>query len=131
MEKKPPIKIASRKAKGRNLQKHVAEMVSFLIGYPWGKDELIRSREMGQSGPDVVLIGDALRAFPFAIECKAQETWSLPAWIKQAKKSADGMDLDWLLVCKRSREQPVVVMDLGAFQDMCQIIIKGGGFDRL
>ena len=42
--------VASRKAKGRRLQQYIAERISKILNIDWGKDELIRSREMGQSG---------------------------------------------------------------------------------
>ena len=38
----------------------------------------------------------------------------MPAWIRQAKDNeAEGTD--WLLCCKRSREDPVVVLDMKTF----------------
>ena len=82
VKKKKRIKISSAKAKGRNLQKWVCGKISKLLNIPWGKDELIASREMGQSGTDVRLIGEALEKFPYSVECKWQETWSIPAWVK-------------------------------------------------
>jgi len=69
---------------------------------------------MGQSGPDVRLEGQVLKVFPFTVECKWQETWSIPAWIRQVKKNQmEGTD--WLLFCKKSRKRPVVVMDAERF----------------
>jgi hypothetical protein len=84
---KKRIKTSSAKAKGRNLQKWTCQKISELLGIPWGKDELIASREMGQSGTDVRLVEEAQERFPFSVECKYQETWSVPSWIKQAKKN--------------------------------------------
>jgi len=118
------IKISSAKAKGRRLQQWVAERISAMTGIPWGPDEEIRSREMGQSGVDVVLTGRARKLFPFFIECKAQETWSVPAWIRQAKANADSPM--WLLVCKRNREDPVVMLDAGIFFDLVELRGRGG-----
>jgi len=110
-----PTKIASRKGKGRNLQKRVAEAISNHTGLAWGKDELIASREMGQSGTDVRLIGEAKRWFPFAIECKSGESWSLPATIRQAQANQDA-DTDWLVVLKRKEwNNPVVCLDFDLF----------------
>jgi len=108
---KKGIKISSRKAKGRNLQKYIATKISELLGIPWGKDELIRSREMGQSGTDIVLIGEAGKRFPYSIECKNQEKWDLAAYVEQAK-SNQKKGTDWLLFIKRNREKPIVVMDV-------------------
>jgi len=69
---------------------------------------------MGQSGVDVVLRGRAKTLFPFSIECKAQESWSVPSWIKQAKENEE-VNTIWLLFCKRSRENPIVIMDANSF----------------
>lgn len=111
---KKRITIQSGKAKGRRLQQWTANLISRVTGIPWGKDELIASREMGQSGVDVRLIGAAKELFPFSVECKAQEKWSIPAWIKQAKEN-EMADTVWLLIAKRNNEKPVMVMDAEKF----------------
>lgn len=108
------IKTASAKAKGRELQQWVCQRISDLLSIPWGKDELISSREMGQSGTDVRLIGEAQERFPFSVECKNQETWAIPQWIKQAQANQKE-GTAWLLVAKRNRTKPVVIMDAAAF----------------
>ena len=108
------ISISSRKAKGRHLQKYVAKRISEITGIASGKDEMIASREMGQSGSDVRLIGKAKKLFPFSIECKYQETWSVPAWIQQAKKNWK-RKTDWLLFMRKNRHEEIVCMDAEAF----------------
>ena len=108
------ISVASRKAKGRNLQKLVAEKISDLTGLPYGVDEVISSRPMGQAGTDIALIGEARKAFPFSVECKRQEKLSIPKWIEQCKDN-QMKDTAWLLVSKRSREKPVAIIDLDQF----------------
>jgi len=92
----------------------VAEKISKLTGIPFGKDELIESREMGQAGVDVKLIGEAREKFPYSVECKAQETWSIHSWIEQAQSNIMP-GTEWLLVCKKSGKSPVAVMDLDTF----------------
>ena len=62
------MKTSSCKAKGRKLQQYVAEQISNILDIPWGKDELIRSREMAQSGVDVVLLDRAKTQFPWSVE---------------------------------------------------------------
>ncbi len=111
---KKPISVASRKAKGRKLQQWVCQKISDLTGIPWGKDELIGSREMGQSGVDVKLIGIAKDQFPYSIECKWQESWKVPEWIKQAQANQK-KGTEWLLVLRRKNEKEVVVMDAEVF----------------
>lgn len=113
-ERKQRITVASAKAKGRNLQKLVCERISDVTGLPWGKDAPIESRPMGQMGVDVRLDREALKAFPFSVECKFQESWSVPAWIKQAKENQIP-NTDWILVAKRSHEDPVVIIAIDTF----------------
>lgn len=114
---KKTIKISSRKGKARNLQKWVCEHISQITGLPWGKDEEIVSREMGQGGTDVRLSKNALSLFPFSIECKDQETWSISNFIKQAQDN-QLENTNWLLVLKKSDIKPVCVMDADSFFQM-------------
>ena len=108
------IKVSSAKAKGRRLQQWCCEQISRITDTPWGKDEEIASREMGQSGTDVRLSRRLRKLFPFSVECKWQESWSVPAFIRQAKENRyDGTD--WLLVLRRSRQRPVAVIDAELF----------------
>ncbi len=112
--KKKPISIASRKAKARTLQKWVAEQISILVNLPLEKDGEIVSREMGQSGVDVRLSREALKLFPYSVECKNTETWALPAAIKQAKDN-QLPDTNWLLFLKKNRHEEIVVLDAKVF----------------
>lgn len=116
-KKKKQIQPSSAKAKGRALQQWTCQRISDLLSLPWGKDELIASREASQTGTDVRLIGDAKRGFPFSVECKWQETWNVPGWIAQAKNNQED-GTDWLLICKRSRSEPVVIMDAEKFFEL-------------
>lgn len=112
--KKKRIAVQSAKAKGRKAQQWVMRKISELTGIPCGKDELIASREMGQSGTDVRLIGKAQKSFPWSVECKWQESWSVPAFIRQAKENQKE-GTDWLLVMKRNQHEYVVVLDAKVF----------------
>jgi len=107
----------SAKGKGRRLQKWVCEQVSWLTGFDWssdGTDAPISSRPMGQPGTDIRMESQVIPLFPFSVECKYQETWGIPGWIQQAKAN-QRKGTDWLLVIKRNRVEPVVVMDAVAF----------------
>ena len=84
-KKKKRIKISSAKAKGRELQKWVACEISKITHIKCGKDELIESREMGQSGVDIKLIGEVQQLFPFSVESKRCEKINLSKAIEQAK----------------------------------------------
>jgi len=98
--KKRRITVQSAKAKGRRLQQDVCRLISDLTGIIWGKDCDIESRGGGQSGTDVILRGDAKTLFPYDIEAKSQEVWSVPAYIEQARKYVQ-KDHNWLLVLKK------------------------------
>jgi len=118
-EMKKRISVQSAKAKGRRLQQWMMRKISELTGIPCGKDELIASREMGQSGTDVRLIGKAQKMFPWAVECKYQETWSIPKWIVQAKENQK-KGTNWMLVVKRNQHEPIIILDADIFFSLLQ-----------
>ena len=120
------MKPQSAKAKGRALQKWACIKIAELVGLEWGREKPIESRPMGQRGVDVRLDDEAIARFPFSVECKFQERWSIPEWIDQAKvNKKDGTN--WLLICKQSRKPPVVVMDAEAFFEMLKWNRNGQG----
>lgn len=121
---KRKISVQSAKDKARRLQKMVAEKISDLLGIPWGKDEMIASREMGQSGVDVRLIGEAAEKFPFAIECKWQEKWDIPGWIRQAESNTSDKLPDWLLFVKKNRSDIYVMMKADTFFKIMELVLK-------
>ena len=118
---KKSIGIPSRKAKCRELQQWVAKKISYLIEKPYGKDEQIASREMGQTGVDIRLVEEARELFPWSIECKRQESWSIHNWIKQAKENRMP-GTDWLLIAKRNREDTIAILDADVFFDILRLI---------
>jgi hypothetical protein len=103
--RKKSISIAARKAKGRKLQKWVCERLSTVFNIPWGyEDEKeIQPRLMGQGGTDIVLRGKAATIIPWSIECKWQEKWNVPEFIKQAKENCKE-GTSWLLVMKKNNQ---------------------------
>lgn len=117
IRKKKRISTSSAKAKGRTLQQWTCQKISELTGLPWGPDECIASREGSQNGTDVRLVGEVKKQFPFSVECKWQESWSIPAWIEQAKNNQEP-GMDWLLVVKKSRTKPIIIMDAERFFDL-------------
>lgn len=118
---KKPIGIASRKAKARRCQQWAAKKISDLLNIPWGKDEFISSREMGQTGPDIRLVGEARELFPWSVEAKWQETWNVPAAIRQAKENQMN-STDWLLVLKKNHHDYITVLDAEVFFDLLRLI---------
>lgn len=104
----------SAKAKGRRLQQWVAQQISDLTGLECGADKPIESRPMGQHGVDIRLEKKALKLFPFSVECKFQEKWSMDAFLIQAKTNII-KNTAWLLVLKKSRQRPIIVIDAEIF----------------
>lgn len=120
------IKISSRKQKARLLQQWACKKISELTGIDWGKDAPIESRPMGQSGCDVRMEGAVLQKFPYSVECKAQENWSVKQWMEQAKENLIP-NTNWLLIVKSSRREPIVIMDANHFFEL----LKKGKIDPL
>jgi hypothetical protein len=113
-----PIAVSSGKAKGRNLQQFVCTEIAELLGLEYKQVDdncLIHSREMGQAGTDIALRGEAQKRFPFAVECKAVESFSMYSAIEQAQANTKE-GLDWLLVHKKKNNKPVAVLDWQAFK---------------
>jgi hypothetical protein len=115
------MKTSSKKAKGRGLQYWVAEKVAWLFDKKFVyADDLcpVKSRGMGQQGNDVFITDSELfKKFPFAVECKCTETVSLYAYIEQVKANAkEGQP--WLVIHKKNRSKPVVILDAEYFFDM-------------
>jgi hypothetical protein len=120
-----PIKIRSRKNKGKRLQNFTAERISKLLDIPWGIDKDIESRMMGCGGTDVILRGEAIKKFPYSIENKNCEKWNnILQWIEQAKYNQK-KGTDWMLICKKNRMEPVVILDMEVFFKLYERILKG------
>lgn len=124
---KKSIKISSRKAKGRDLQKWVCSKISELTNFPYDQSDdqcLIHSREMGQHGNDIILRGEALKKFPFSIECKNSETLNLLETIEQVQANQIE-ETDWLIVHKRKTlKTPIVIMDWDSLEKLYKGLLK-------
>lgn len=116
-----PIKTSSAKGKGRALQQWVCKRISEITGIPYNQQEdqcPIHSREMGQSGTDIILRGEALERFPYAVECKSGETFQLVNTVEQAKNNIGEYE-DWLIVHRRKAwRNPIVIMDWYGFEKL-------------
>ena len=100
----------SVKAKGRVLQNIVRDRLHKVFPR-LSKD--IASQTMGMKGMDIVLTPRARKTIPYAFECKNVERFDLwKTWI-QAEDNAE--DLDPVVVVKKNREKPKVVIDLELF----------------
>lgn len=114
-KKKKPISIASRKAKGRKLQRIAAEYISKVTGVPVEKDGDLDVRPMGQSGRDVILRGKAKEIFSFhGIECKWNEKLNIWQAIKQAEEHGGKP----IVFFKRNNSDVYVVIKIEDFFDL-------------
>ncbi len=113
------IKIASRKGKGRNLQKFICQEIADLLSITYDQSDdncLIQSRPMGMSGLDVILRGDALIDFPFSIEAKCAESLNILQTFGQVTKNQLPMT-DWMIVHQRkSIPEPLCIISWDAFK---------------
>ena len=113
---KRTISIATRKSKSRELQKWVCEQISKLLGIPWGKDEEIASREMGQSGTDIRLSPKIKKLFMYDSECKDDASWNIKKAIEQAKLNT-GFDRNWIVFHRQTTRNPGERVDTVAIID--------------
>jgi len=104
------MKVQSAKAKGRNLQKKVRELLIEHLGVD---PEDIESRSMGAGGEDLIMAKAARNLFPYSIECKNQEALNIWAAYKQAEENCKGYEP--LAVIKRNHHKPLAVLDLETF----------------
>ena len=113
-----PIKVSSRKAKGRNLQQQVCKDIARIFNIEYNQQDdncLIHSREMGQPGKDVILRGIVQERLPISIECKSTEKLKLYKAIEQAKNNMDKGDKAWLVIHKKSKQEILVTLEWQMF----------------
>jgi len=109
------MKPHSAKAKGRRLQQHVRDRLIERLGL---KKEDVHSRSMGAFGTDVYLSAEARAGFPYAVECKNQETFSIyKAW-DQAVENGLKDGLHPVVVYKKNSRDPLVILDFENFLDL-------------
>jgi len=70
----------SAKAKGKEFENQIAQMLREALGLP--ESDIKRARA-GNRESDIQLSDEARRRFPYHIECKNSRTAQVPAWIKQ------------------------------------------------
>lgn len=84
-----------------------------MLDIPWGRDDnsLIEPRQMGQTGVDVILRGEAHDYFPYAIECKSAKNIQWKKAVKQARENTKGDSKKWLVFIKTNEfRSPLVLM---------------------
>jgi hypothetical protein len=109
------MKPSSGKAKGRRLQDKVCEDLNRKLA-PYVRPGDIRPAIMGESGCDIKLSPAGREAFPFSVECKNVERLNVWQAYDQAKGNSDGFVP--LLVIKKNRRDPLVVLDWSTFLEL-------------
>ena len=102
---------SSCKSKGRRLQQDVAKAI--LLKFPQLRPCDVSSTPMGCAGADIRLSTAAKSAFPYSVECKNVER--LNVWDAYDQACANSGDYEPLLVMKKNRKKPLVVMDAESF----------------
>jgi len=110
------MKTSSAKAKGRKLQQWFANVLVETLGLD---SEDIESRPMGSQGEDIILGKQSRQLFPFSVECKNQEAVNVWKAYEQASENCKGYEP--LVVIKRNRTKPLVVMDAQKFVELLKI----------
>jgi len=104
------MKTSSAKAKGRNLQKWVVDK---LVEHLDADREDIESRPMGSQGEDVIMGKQTRQIFPYSVECKNVE--KLNVWDAYDQASANCKGYEPIVVMKKNRKKPLVVIDAEYF----------------
>ena len=119
MEKIVTMKARSAKNKGKRLQNILRDKLVEL--YPTLKDD-IGSQIMGMTGEDIVLTPLAKTLIPYSFECKNVEKLNVWKSFEQCKSNAG--DLTPILVIKKNRQTPKVVMELDEWLEIIRILGK-------
>lgn len=111
----------SRKAKGRHLQQKIRDDIidTFKL-----TENDVRSTSMGAKGCDILLSENARINFPYAIECKSQEKFSIPRWWEQTVINATEENLTPLLIFKQSRKDIMVCLKWNDFLSLYNNQVK-------
>jgi hypothetical protein len=107
------MKTSSAKAKGRDLQNKVRDLI--IASFPVNEFD-VKSTPMGCSGEDIWLSDAARKLFPFSVECKNQERLNLWASWEQAVSNTTAGNT--LLVVKRNRQKPLAVVSIDVFFEL-------------
>jgi hypothetical protein len=105
------MKPSSAKAKGRNLQNWVRDLI-LTVGKNLKQDD-VTGRSMGSNGEDVLLSPAARSQFPLSIECKSVAAFAGYKYLEQAK--ANSKDYEPIAVVKANRKTPLVLVDAEYF----------------
>ena len=108
------MKTRSAKNKGKRLQNNVRDLL--LETFTQLEPDDVRSTTMGESGEDIKMARAAREKFPFSVECKNVEKLNVWEAYEQAKVNCGKYEP--LVVMKKNRKKPLVVLDAEAFIDL-------------
>ena len=103
---------ATRKAKGKRLQKYVCSLI--LKYHSKLTDNDVKSIRMGRKGEDVQLSKRAKELVPYSIECKNQEKMKY-LWDAYEQAVNNSNNLEPMVVIKINQKKPLVVIDAEHF----------------
>ena len=107
------MKTQSKKAKGRNLQNWVKDLI--LKRFPKLEPDDVRSTSMGAGGEDIQLSPAARKLFPYSVECKSLKAIAVYKYYEQAEANCGKYEP--LVVIKATRKKPLVLVDAEYFFD--------------
>ena len=107
------MKIASAKAKGRNLQQKVA--TKLLAAFPHLGEGDVRSCSMSSGGEDVQLSPAARAVIPHQIECKKHAKHAVYTFYDQAGTHGKYQPL---VVIEADRRKPLAIVDFDYFVEL-------------
>lgn len=110
------MKTASAKAKGREFQKSIRDILTAFFGWEEGDCE---SRSMGSAGVDLLFSPRARRAFPASIECKKTRVHPGRAEVSQAQANARSNELA-IVVWSGHRQGPDKALMICDFAEFLQ-----------
>jgi len=114
------MKSRSKKNKGIRLQNYVKKKLIETFGF---SETEVKPAIMGERGIDIHLSAEALKRFPFSIECKNQERWNVPKFWKQTVENTLNETMP-LLVLKKNRSEVLAVM---RFEDLLRVMLNEFG----
>ena len=107
------MKPQSAKQKGRILQKWFRNVLIEILDL---NPEDLESRPMGSQGEDIIIGSESRARFPYATECKNQEADNV--WKSYIQAQDNSGKYEPLLVIKRNRSLPLVVVDAKHFVEL-------------
>ena len=120
------MKTQSAKAKGRRLQQWFRDLLVSKLGI---HKEVIESRSMGAGGEDLIMARSARQKFPYSIECKNQEKINI--WESYKQASENSKDYEPVVVLKRNKHKPLVLVDAEYFVELHNRVAKELTIDEL